>query len=138
MKRIVAVATSATLVAGGWLIVSPVNTTLWQAIVSMLSVTVGTFLLFQCVDRTRRRRSPNRRLILGPRPADDAVCRGMCMACGGQFQKGEWIGFILVGPGADRAARDKCRNGKEFPIISIPCHWACLTGQETQDALDAH
>lgn len=51
-----------------------------------------------------------------------------CAGCGKAVGLDDMVGYILVGPGDDSAARAAAAAGKCYPAIAVVAHWACITG----------
>jgi hypothetical protein len=69
---------------------------------------------------------------LGPLQEKDEliITESYCVSCGMQFSLGEFYTLIPVGPGTDAEARRRARAGRKFQSVTIPAHWACVTGIE--------
>jgi hypothetical protein len=80
---------------------------------------------------------------MGPLGADNPLvqsnqgdCNGcgsplgdVCPGCDKPFEAGDYITLVVIGPGGDREAQAKAREGRYYNAITIPAHWACVTGE---------
>jgi hypothetical protein len=52
----------------------------------------------------------------------------ICPACDERFKADDHITLVAIGPGADPDNRRKCREGRPYIAVSVPAHYACVTG----------
>lgn len=67
---------------------------------------------------------------IGPQLVNDKAVGQACPACKVKLAKGDFVAVVVLGPGADKRARDAARNGKPYEAVAIELHWACATGQD--------
>jgi hypothetical protein len=53
-----------------------------------------------------------------------------CPGCRKPFAVGEYATLVMIGPGDDAVARERCLQGRAYNAICVPVHWACATGGE--------
>ena len=53
-----------------------------------------------------------------------------CIACHKPMVTGETILLLVIGPGDDEEERARCRAWKPYTAVSVPVHFACVTGNE--------
>jgi hypothetical protein len=53
-----------------------------------------------------------------------------CAACQHVFVPGDVTALVAIGPGDDPEERERCREGRYYNAVSVPAHWACVTGEE--------
>lgn len=56
--------------------------------------------------------------------------RQTCAGCKQRFQPDDVTTLVGIGPGEDEAERERARTGKSYRAVSVPAHWACVTGSE--------
>lgn len=66
----------------------------------------------------------------GPKKAGHPSIGEKCPACGIMFKEGDYTALIAIGPGDDKEAQRKCREGESFNAIALEVHYACATGEE--------
>ena len=54
----------------------------------------------------------------------------LCPGCKQEFQAGDVVTLVPVGPGDSAEGRLAARLGKAFNAVAIPAHWSCVTGEE--------
>lgn len=64
----------------------------------------------------------------GPLHPDDHLLELTCPACHKQFGAGDFVTLVSIGPGDSEEGRARCRAGRVYNAVAIPCHWACVTG----------
>ncbi len=58
-----------------------------------------------------------------------------CVACRFPILPGQYFTSIPVGCGADPEQRAFARQRLPFKILSVPVHWACFQGDESESHL---
>ena len=66
----------------------------------------------------------------GPKKPNHPTVGEACPACRKPFAAGDFTTIIALGPGYDREARRKAREGLAYNALGIEVHWACATGGE--------
>lgn len=69
---------------------------------------------------------PQRRF--GPKPAD-GVHGHECLACGKEFEEGDFTTLIPLGPGDDPEDQEKAQAGRWYNAVCVEIHWACAGGR---------
>jgi hypothetical protein len=64
----------------------------------------------------------------GPKSADHPGVGRECPACHVPLTAGCFTTLVLIGPGDDPEARQRCRAGRSFNAVGIEAHWSCVTG----------
>jgi hypothetical protein len=83
-----------------------------------------TFLA-RSIKRTRKELTKLDLLMEG-----DHILTLRCPGCGVQFQIGEEITLVPIGPGSNVDARARAREGRPYNAAAVPVHWTCATGEE--------
>jgi len=52
-----------------------------------------------------------------------------CPACDKPIKKGQYATLISLGPGDDKEAQQRCRDGRSYNAIALPVHLECATGE---------
>lgn len=67
-----------------------------------------------------------------PLKADHPLVTGdkTCPGCEKGFEKGDVTCLVAVGPGDDPEERKRARGSSYYNAVSLPCHYACVTGIE--------
>lgn len=55
----------------------------------------------------------------------------LCLSCNKEFNEGDYVTLISLGPGADPEARAAAMEGRPYNAIAQPVHYACATGDES-------
>jgi len=53
----------------------------------------------------------------------------LCPGCDEHFKAGQYVTLVPIGPGADVEERIKAHEGRPYDAVSVPAHWACVTGE---------
>lgn len=72
----------------------------------------------------------------GPKQKEHPTVGTPCPACGEPFKEGEYTCLTELGPGADKEAQAKARIGCAYNAVAVEVHWACATGEESNDERD--
>lgn len=67
----------------------------------------------------------------GPKDAGHPGIGTECPACHVPFAAGDFTTLVVLGPGADAEARERCRAGRAYDAVAIEVHWSCVTGEES-------
>lgn len=65
-----------------------------------------------------------------PKPVDERAVGQNCPACGVPLAAGDMVAVVVLGPGADPAARAAARGRLPYNAVAVEIHWACATGDE--------
>lgn len=68
----------------------------------------------------------------GPISYIDASNYPPCPGCKKDFQEGEYVTIIPIGPGGDPKERKRKRENKPYTSTGVIAHWACVTGEENE------
>jgi hypothetical protein len=60
---------------------------------------------------------------------DSPLLTETCPACKKDFEKGDAVTLIPIGPGDDAEAQEKARSGGYYNAVAIAAHYACVTGE---------
>jgi hypothetical protein len=63
----------------------------------------------------------------------DALLGHACVGCGADFKIGDVTTLVPVGPGSFQESRARAREGRPYNAVAVPLHWACATGEETEE-----
>jgi len=66
----------------------------------------------------------------GPKAGDHPSIGQECLACHIPFKEGDYTTLIPLGPGADKEAQEKCREGCPYNAIAVEVHYSCATGEQ--------
>lgn len=66
----------------------------------------------------------------GPKAKDHPTVGVNCPACQTPFKEGDYTTLIALGPGGDKEAQEKCRQGRPHNAVASEVHWACATGEK--------
>lgn len=71
---------------------------------------------------------------MGPLAGDHPLVLGdkECPGCHEQFEEGQLVTLIAIGPGDDADAQEKAREGRIYNAIAMPVHWICATGEKEE------
>lgn len=56
-----------------------------------------------------------------------------CPACGALLEQGDKVAVLILGPGADPAARAAFLAGQQGTVVAVELHWACRTGDTSYE-----
>jgi len=76
--------------------------------------------------------SSNELRKFGPKTSDHYSIGKPCQACEKPFVVGDYTTLIALGPADDSEQRQKAREGRAFNAVAVEVHWACATGEESQ------
>ncbi len=67
-----------------------------------------------------------------PLPGDHPLIREgqTCAGCKQRFAVDDVTTLVGIGPGDDEAERARARAGGPYTCVSVPAHWACVTGSD--------
>ncbi len=65
----------------------------------------------------------------GPKLANHPSVGADCPACHTLLMAGDYTALIMLGPGADKDARDRAASGQPYNAAAVEVHYACATGK---------
>lgn len=64
----------------------------------------------------------------GPKTADHPSVGELCPACHYPFAPGDYTTLIAIGPGGDKDAQRRAREGMVYNAVAVEVHYSCATG----------
>ncbi len=64
----------------------------------------------------------------GPKKADHPSIGKECHACHENFVEGDYTTLVALGPGDDKEAQERARNGRAYNAVAIEVHYSCAAG----------
>ena len=64
----------------------------------------------------------------GPKPAEHLMVELACPVCEEPFATGDYTTLVMLGPGADATAQERCAGGRYYHAVALECHAACAWG----------
>jgi hypothetical protein len=71
---------------------------------------------------------------LDPSPVSESEIGVPCPACQVPLAQGDMVAVLILGPGADPAARAACLAGQDYQGVAVELHWACRTGDTSYES----
>lgn len=104
------------------------------AIIGNGEVPEGTWLVTRMdnLELALQRDPSARQRPFAPLPGDHPfVLDGKaCPGCDQRFEIGDVTTLIAIGPGEEDVERQRAWAGQAYTCVSIPAHWACVTGSD--------
>ena len=65
----------------------------------------------------------------GPKKKEHPSVGEICPACRKSFNEGDYTTLIALGPGDDKDAQKKAREGKPYNAVALEVHYDCAGGK---------